>query len=226
MHFVTTPYAVADHQTTILFCDNGLAQTHHKRQTGMNPPRRSQRKLLNLNVNRAVQVGMIARISCILFVCLLLCSAVYYFLADQKISASFQTFHIKAQNFLDFLLPAIIGSFAVSLTVGMMASLFFPKNYAGGLYAIERDLKKIIEGDLNLRVSLRRGDAALPLAIKINDLVTFCKGKMSYISAGLSKAQEICAATNLTHKEQIGELKKIHAELLHEMNKLKITGDK
>ncbi|MBI5558350.1 MAG: hypothetical protein HY885_12010 [Deltaproteobacteria bacterium] len=192
----------------------------------MNNQGRSQRRLLNLKVNRAVQVGMIIRISCILFVCLLLCSGVYYVLANQEIAASYNTFHIKAQNFLDFLLPAIIGSFVVSLVAGMIASLFFPRNYAGGLYAIERDLKKIIGGDLNARVRLRRGDAALPLAVTVNDLIDFFKEKLSHTSAGLARAQDVFTATGLPQDAQLAELKKIVTALQDEINNLKIAGDK
>ncbi len=176
-----------------------------------------------MKVNRAVQIGMIIRISCILFVCLFLSSTVYFFFANQKITASFSAFHIKAQNFLDFLLPAIIGSFAVSLMAGVIASLFFPKNYAGGLYAIERDVKQVLEGNMEARVRLRRGDAALPLAGKINELLNFFNDKLSHISAELSKAQAVFAMTDLTPEEQIGELKKIHNDLLDGMNK--VTGD-
>ncbi len=51
-------------------------------------------------------------------------------------------FHIKAQNFLDFLWPVIGAAVLISAIVGFLASLFFPKPIAGALYRIEEDLKK------------------------------------------------------------------------------------
>ncbi|MCB2184508.1 MAG: hypothetical protein KQH63_20995 [Desulfobulbaceae bacterium] len=188
----------------------------------MDNKKQYKRKMLNLNVNRAIQVGMINRITCILFGCLLLSSAVYYFLANQEITASFMAFNTKAQNFLDFLLPAIIGSFAVSLLFGIAASLFVPKNYAGSLYGIERDLKKITKGDLNTRIRLRRGDPTLALGDMINKLVDAFKDKLSTISNDLAKAEAVFASSALTAEEQIREVRKIHAELLSQMNKLEM----
>ena len=130
-----------------------------------------KRKLLNLNIHRAMQLRMIARISCILFISLLLSSAVYYHFANVEITSSFKLFHIKARSFLDMLLPTVAYSFAFSLVVGIIASLFFPKNYAGSVYRIEQDLKQILEGDLCKRITLRKGDEVTELAAEINSLV-------------------------------------------------------
>jgi len=131
-----------------------------------------KRKLLNLSIHSAMQWRMIARISSILFICLLLSSAVYYHFANVEITSSFKLFHIKARSFLDMLLPTVAYSFVFSLVVGFIASLFFPKNYAGSVYRIEQDLKQIREGDLCKQITLRKGDEVTELAREINTLVS------------------------------------------------------
>jgi len=159
---------------------------------------------------------MIGRISGILFVCLLICSAVYYFFANQEITQSFTMFHIKARNFLDFLLPSVIGSFLVSLVFGVIISLFFSKNYAGGLYAIERDIQKFIGGNPGVRVNLRKRDTAVPLAQAVNELINSFEGKIVHIQNSLSNAQEFFfSEIDLTSDERLEKIREIHNKLFH-----------
>ena len=124
-----------------------------------------RRKLLNFSVNRAMQFWMIGKISLILFASQLLCGLIFFYFSNQEITASFQMFHIKARNFLDFLLPVILAAVLISLVVGFLASLFFPKPIAGSLYRIEADLGNVLaSGDLRVQIKLREGDQAAALA--------------------------------------------------------------
>ena len=131
-----------------------------------------KRKLLNFSIKRDMQFKMIGKIFLLLFICLLLSGMIFYQFANQQVTSSFQMFHIKARNFLDFLLPVVLSSFAISLIAGTIASLFFPKPLAGGLYRIEKDLAQILEEkDLAIRIKLRSGDQLIPLAEQINTLL-------------------------------------------------------
>ena len=178
---------------------------------------------MNLSVNRKMQLLMISRISGILFVCLLMSGAVYYYFANQEITASFTMFHIKARNFLDFLMPAVIGSFGVSLVVGVVASLFFPKNIAGALYGVERDMRKVIEGDYTVRIFPRKGDQVGSLVALLNQLIAGCREKTLSIEEAVSKAHGLCAAeSTMTDEERLVEIQQIQTQLLHEISKLKV----
>lgn len=191
----------------------------------MDRQRPYKRKFLNLGVNRGMQFRMIMKMTAILFLCLLVTSLTYYYFANQEITESFRLFHIKARNFLDFLLPAVIGSFVVSFVVGVTASLFFPQSYAGGLYGIERDLKKLIDGDLSVRVKLRTGDEAIPLAGTVNELVNCFRGKILRIQDELGKMQEILASETGSPEERLAELRKIHEQLMEDMKQLQVARD-
>ncbi|WP_020675678.1 hypothetical protein [Geopsychrobacter electrodiphilus] len=160
----------------------------------MKAERPYKRKLLNFSVNRSMQLRMICWISGIVFVCLLLSSAIYFQFANQEIEASFKMFHVKARNFLDMLLPVVGISFGTSLVCGVIASLFFPKHYAGALYRIEEDLNSIVEtSDLRLRIILRDGDQAGPLANQVNVLLADLQTRMAVAQQALEKLEEICA---------------------------------
>lgn len=91
-------------------------------------------------------------------------------------------FHVKARNFLDFLLPVVISSFLISLVVGVIGSLFFPKPIAGGIYRIEQDLQRVIDqGDLTIQITLRNGDQVSTLAEQINSLLSDFRGKFAKV---------------------------------------------
>jgi len=185
----------------------------------MNTKKPYRRKLLNFSINRSMQLRMIGRISCILFICLLLSSAVYFHFASQEIGASFKMFHIKARSFLDMLLPVVAASFAVSLLCGVVASLFFPKNYAGALYRIEEDLKKVIEtSDLRVRVQLRDGDQAMLLAEQVNLLLD------DYCSR-VNKSQQILQQLKAACEQGVGvspeELENLRGQLETQLGSLK-----
>lgn len=157
----------------------------------MNAQRTYKRKLLNFSIKRDMQLRMIGKICLLLFISLLLSSLIFYYFANQEVTASYQTFHIKARNFLDFLLPAVISSFLLSLALGVFASLFFPKTIVGGVYRIEQDLKKIREqGDLTLQIQLRDGDQVSSLAEEINAMLSDLQSRVYRLNLSFSVLEQ------------------------------------
>lgn len=181
----------------------------------MRDKRPYKRKLLNLSVNRKIQFRMISGISSILFVCLFISSAVYFQLANQEIESSFRMFHIKARNFLDLLFPVVGLSFVVSLGCGVMASLFFPKSYAGALYRIEEDLKKVVDtADLTVRIKLRDGDQATALASQANGLLEDFRRRIACSQTELEKLIALCQPESVVTQQNLKEIhKQLHGQI-------------
>lgn len=178
----------------------------------MQPRKPYRRKLLNFSIKRDMQFRMIGKIFLLLLVSLLLSGIIFYQFANQEITSSFQVFHIKARNFLDFLLPVVLSSFAISLVAGVIGSLFFPKPIAGGLYRIEMDLKKVIDdNDLRVQIKLRDGDQLIPLAEQINLLLNDMRTRMNHGQLALEELEQI-------------EEQKISAETLQRTRDHLITG--
>ncbi|RLC24917.1 MAG: hypothetical protein DRH21_04760 [Deltaproteobacteria bacterium] len=84
---------------------------------------------------------------------------------------SYRLFHVKANNFLDFLFPVLLAGFFSSLVLGFLAAVFFPYAIAGPLYRIEKKLVDIGNGDLKKKIKLRKGDEVGELADSINIMV-------------------------------------------------------
>lgn len=157
----------------------------------MREKKQFKRKLLNFSIKRDMQFRMIGRIFLLLFISLLLSSLIFYFFSHQEIGGSFQMFHVKARNFLDFLLPAVIGSFFISLLIGAIGSLFFPKPIVGGIYRIEQDLKKVREqGDLTLQIKLREGDQVSSLGAEVNAMLRDLQNRVDRINQSFTVLEQ------------------------------------
>ena len=162
-----------------------------------------RRKLLNFSIKRDMQFRMIGKIFLILFVSLLLSGAIFYQFANQEITSSFQMFHIKARNFLDFLFPVVLSSFAISLVAGAIGSLFFPKPITGGLYRIETDLQKVIDNnDLTVQIKLRTGDQMIPLAEQVNLVLTDMRARMNHVQLAQEELEQNNTQELTTEKQQ------------------------
>ena len=180
----------------------------------MSATRTYHRRMLNFSVNRAMQFRMIGKISLILFASQILCGLIFFYFSNQEITASFQMFHIKARNFLDFLLPVVISAVVVSLVLGFVSSLFFPKPIAGGLYRIEEDLKQIIRtDDLTLQIKLREGDQVTALAQQVNLLLSDLRTRVQTSQAELKKLEKFC--------ELDPQIEEIHDRLETQIGSLK-----
>ena len=148
-------------------------------------------------------------------------------LLQPQITASFLLFHIKARNFLDFLLPVVGISFVISLVVGTIASLFFPKNIAGALYRIEEDVRRIAEGDLTVQISLRSGDEGGSLAEQLNKMIKLFRETIVGVQDSLRQAQEICGTgPEMIPVEHLAELQASLAQIAQQINTLKVAAEK
>ena len=188
----------------------------------MNRPVRYKRKLLNFSVKREMQFKMIGRIFLLLFISLLLSSLIFFFFANREVTASYQMFHIKARNFLDFLLPVILGSFVISLVVGWLGSLFFPKPIAGAVYRIEQDLQDIVKtGNLQKRVKLRQGDQVNSLAAEVNGLLDDYQKRIKELDIRIQVLSDYFSAEEfLVGSDDLADAKQAVKELRAELKRL------
>ena len=173
-----------------------------------------KRKRLNLSIKRSMQFRMIRQTSAIVFSCLFLLCIIFYFYSNREIGASFVAFHVKARNFLDMLWPMVAISFLASLLIGVVASLFSPKVYAGPLYRIEEDLKQAIAGDLTKRIKLRDGDEGQELTKQLNDFFDIVSEKIAKLKEGINQVENLCADdSNSKGQTQMVEIKNINARM-------------
>ncbi len=142
---------------------------------------RRKSKFFNFSIKQKMQFNMLLKIWITLFIALIVFGTVFYFYSDITIGDSYRQFHIKAKNFLDFLLPVVLLGFGVSLVLGFIGALFFPHSIAGPIYRIERELIEIGEGDLSKKLKLRKKDSCKNLAENVNKMVDELRDKIKKI---------------------------------------------
>ncbi len=141
------------------------------------------RKMLNFSVNRRLQLRLLIKVVGIVFVGVGIMAAIFYFYSNREINDSYRQFHVDAKNFLDYLWPAVISSLLLSTVAAIVITLFLPQRIAGPLYRIEKDLKDIVSnGNLTLKLKLRKGDEVTDLAEAVNITVDSLRQKIEKIS--------------------------------------------
>lgn len=190
----------------------------------MRSKRNHKRKILNLRIKRDLQMRMLLRIFLLLLVGLVVCCGVFYFFADQEVGRTYRLFHIKAKNFLDFLLPVVIGAFSLGLLLGGVVSLFLPKRIAGPLYRIERELDRVGKGDLSVSLVLRKRDELKSLAESINRMAGELRGRIAIVQKTLDEATGLFPQ-DAEMGEQMARLKKVHDSLAREIRWFRLSGD-
>jgi len=174
-----------------------------------------KRKRINYSVKTMMQLRMFVKVSVISLAGAALMAGIFYFYSNRAINDSYRQFHVHADNFLDFLLPAILLSMAVAIVVSAVVTLFLPIRYAGPLFRIERDLReKVGEGDLTVRFVLRPGDEVRDLADSINTCLDHLGTKISEMKKSVNDLETVVKDTHGEAADNsIALIKKIKEEL-------------
>jgi len=153
---------------------------------------------------------MLVKIWSIIFITLLLTGIIFYFYSDINVGKSYRMFHVKANNFLDFLFPVLLIGFFSSLVLGFFAAIFFPYAIAGPLYRIEKELVDIGNGNLKKKINIRKGDEIGDLADSMNTMVEALRAKIKKMGDISGHIDELVAQASGENADDI--VKKIKAE--------------
>ncbi len=101
--------------------------------------------------------------------------AVIYLVSQGSATTVFENSRIRIKSTADFILPAVLLSTAVvTVLVGLasvIVTLYASHKIAGPIYRIEKDLEKVMLGDLRIKFNLRKNDQLQALAMMIETLV-------------------------------------------------------
>lgn len=181
-----------------------------------------KRRRLDYSTKTKMRIKLMLKVLSIAVISVTISSVLFYFYSNREIGETYRQFHINAKNFLDYLIPVVIGAFGISVIIAIIASLFFPQSIAGPLYRIERDLTdKIGEGDLTVRVNLRKYDDVKDLAESINIMVVKLREKITDIKSISDEMREMIP---LEHNEDgfVDRLIEVSKKLEGSINKFKL----
>ena len=182
-----------------------------------------RKKFLNLSIKRRLQFRMLVKIWIIVLASLLVTGVIFYFYSDINVGTSYRQFHVKADNFLDFLFPVLLTGFFASLILGVVGALFFPHSFAGPLYRVEKELVEIGKGDLKKEIKLRKGDEVTDLADAINVMVSNLRNQIKPISDMSGEIRELIERSDSeSPPETLKKIKGVNENLQHALKEFKL----
>jgi len=180
-------------------------------------------RLFNFSIKRRLQLRMLVKMWSIILVSLLVTGIIFYFYSDISVGKSYRLFHVKAKNFLDFLIPVLVCGFFASLILGVVASLLFPHAIAGPLYRIERELADIGKGNLCKEIKLRKRDEVKDLADSINLMIGELRDKIETISDISGQIGELAESATVERPEEaLEKVKLANANLQEAIKEFKL----
>lgn len=130
--------------------------------------RKNQRRYLNLQVERRLQIWLMIRMGGIIILTAIISALILYGYARHETINSFYDAHIKIRRLSDLLIPVVLSGCAVSLVGGVIVAIFLPQKLAGPIYRINKDFEAVRNGDLTVRINLRNNDTLTSFAEQLN----------------------------------------------------------
>lgn len=173
------------------------------------------RRLFNYSINRKMQVRLFMKVLGVSIMEVGLMAVIFYIYSDRQINDNYRQFHVHAQNFLEYLWPAVFLSLVIAVLSTTAITLFFPLRIAGPLYRIERDfMEKVREGDLTVRFRVRKGDEGHDLADTINASLDNLRAKIKMIKKPAEELESAIIGNQDNRDKEVEELvKKINISL-------------
>lgn len=182
-----------------------------------------RKKFFNFSIKKRLQWRILLKIWGIILASLLVTGIIFYFYSDINVGKSYRLFHIKAESFLDFLIPVLLTGFFASLILGVVASLFFPHPIAGPLYRIERELVDIGKGNLRKEIRIRKGDELKDLADSINIMIRELRDNIKAISdVSVEIGGLVARARDESPNETINKIEVANSNLQETIRKFKL----
>ncbi|OEU75391.1 MAG: chemotaxis protein [Desulfuromonadales bacterium C00003068] len=165
-----------------------------------------KRKLLNFHVKHRLQIWLMIRIGGIIILTAIVSALVLYGYARHETVNSFYDAHIKIRRLSDLLIPVVLAGSAVSLISGTVLAIFLPQKLAGPLYRIEKDLDKVQQGDLTVRIHLRTSDTLHNFAQQINETINHLDQHLSHIQHLNDEMQQSSKSADNDLTQQLTQL--------------------
>ncbi len=170
---------------------------------------KNRRSIVNFSIKRKMQIRLFKKIMLISVVAVAIMATVFYFYSNREIGNSYRQFHVQANNFLDYLLPAVGTAIGLGIIASLVIAVFLPHKIAGPLFRIEMDLKTYLaEGDLTYRFGLRKGDEFTKLAETLNETVDELRAKVLRIDTPLKELEDLISNGKELDQKKIEQLVK------------------
>lgn len=165
-------------------------------------------------IDKKFQTRFIVKFASLVIIATAVSSAIVYLMAMSTVTTSFENSRLLIEGTADFILPSILLAGAITIiSIGFATiaiALFTSHKIAGPLYRMQKDLKEVSAGNLQMIFTLRKGDELKPLAESLNMMVEALKGDVAGIKKASSDIETVLNANNIeSARSRLNDLKKI-----------------
>lgn len=165
-------------------------------------------------IDKKFQTKFMVKFASLVVIAAAISGIIVYLMARSTVTTSFENSRLVIKSTADFILPSVLLSGAiVIISVGLatiLIALFTSHKIAGPLYRLERDIKEVSSGNLQMRFSLRKSDEMKSLADGLNAMVDALKDDVINIKKASSEIEASLNANNIeSARSKLNDLKKI-----------------
>ncbi len=151
---------------------------------------------------------------CLILICgIILSTGLVFLFSQQTLTSSFDNSRLVVENTGYAIMPTLIITNLVTLGIITLAvigvTLFVSHKIAGPMFRFEQDIKKIAQGDLNVRINLRQKDQFSEMANAFNEMALNLHKKILLIDKQADKILTVKTESKIDaeHGKMILELK-------------------
>lgn len=152
-------------------------------------------------IDKKFQARFIIKFASLVIVATAISGAIVYFMARSTVTTSFENSRLVIKSTADFILPSVLLAGAVAIvSIGLATitvALITSHRIAGPLYRLEKDLKEVSSGNLQMRFGLRKSDEMKSLAEGLNVMVDNFRGDVVNIKKATSAIESALNANNI-----------------------------
>jgi len=187
-------------------------------------------------IQKGFQGKLILKFVLLLVFMAVISSVILYFLAGKELETSYYEAHSSIKSTWDLLFPLVLVTNLVSVLVIAVATVYLilynSHKIAGPLYKLEKVVNEVTEGNLDLRVNLRKNDQVKALGDAVENMLEKFSGKISTLKAVSHNFSEVekklsafsngSTATEKDIKEVYSLVKNNNTKLETELNEFKV----
>lgn len=148
--------------------------------------------------------GLLVGSLILILVLIVIASSLFYILANRTLENETYQAHFRTlRNTMEMLLPWILIVNAIGLVVVLVLAVFFTHKISGPTFHIVKDLGRLGDGDLTVRIKLRRRDRLVEIADAFNESA----GKLQQITIEVKKQAENLLADGTKTDSEIQKLR-------------------
>jgi methyl-accepting chemotaxis protein len=134
-------------------------------------------------IRQSSQPHLIVSIQGIYLLLLIFSGVLFYWVANQDLSGTYLSAHLKVENTMQILLPSLIALNVTGLILATLASVFFTHRITGPVYRLTRLLREAGQGNLANLAYFRQNDELKELAGAYDAMIVDLNARVTGLQA-------------------------------------------